>query len=339
MPDNRFFQNAGGLSLSQIASLTGATLATGADGNRMVVDIAPLEQATVQQLSFLDNIKYLDVFSKSAAGACFVRQKYAARAPAGMMLLITEEPYTAFAIAALRFYPDVVKSSRISPAAHISDTASIGNNVHIDSGVVIGERVSIGDHCRIGANAVIGDGVVIGSDCAIGACCTLSHAILGNRVVLHRGVHIGQDGFGFAPSAKGILKVPQLGRVLIGNDVEIGSGTCIDRGAGPDTTIGDHTKIDNLVQIGHNVQIGKYVLIAAQCGISGSTQVGDGVMLGGQSGLAGHIKIGNRAKIAAQSGVMADVPDGETYGGSPAMSIRDWHRQSVMLAQMTRKKD
>ena len=157
-------------------------------------------------------------------------------------------------------------------------------------------------------------------------------------MILHRGVHIGQDGFGFAPGRGGVTKVPQLGRVVIGDDVEIGSGSCVDRGAGPDTVIGAGSKIDNLVQIGHNVQVGRFVFIAAQTGIAGSSQVGDGSMLGGQVGIAGHLHIGAGAKLAAQSGVMTDIPAGSSYGGSPALPIKDWHRQTVAVAAMTKKK-
>jgi UDP-3-O-[3-hydroxymyristoyl] glucosamine N-acyltransferase len=151
-------------------------------------------------------------------------------------------------------------------------------------------------------------------------------------------VHIGQDGFGFAAGKKGVTKVPQLGIVRIGDHVEIGSGTCIDRGTGPDTVIGDFSKIDNLVQIAHNVQIGRFTMIAAQVGISGSTKIGDGVMVGGQAGFSGHGTIGNGAKIAAQSGVMGDVPAGAAYGGGPAIPILDWHRQTATIAKLTRKK-
>lgn len=323
MADSRFFRNNGPVSLEQLAKLTGA-VATSASGasptlSQAFSDVAPLDQAGPEHISFLDNTKYIAEFAASKAGVCFVRQKFAERAPEGMLLLITEEPYAAFAIVSGHLYPDQ-KTSEISPLAVIAKTATIGKN------------------CSIGPGTVIGDGVVIGDDCSIGALCTISHTIMGARVRLHRGIHIGQDGFGFAPSAKGILKVPQLGRVIIGNDVEIGSGTCIDRGAGPDTVIGDHSKIDNLVQIGHNVQIGKYVVIAAQCGIAGSTHIGDGAMLGGQVGLSGHIKIGAKAKLAAQAGVMGDVPAGATYGGSPAVPIMDWHRQTAKIAKLVRNK-
>jgi len=283
-------------------------------------DVAPLDVATAHDISFLDNVKYVEQFTRSKAGACFVRAKFVDRAPDSMILLVTEEPYSAYAATCSLFYPDTTERS-ISPSAHIAKSATIGN------------------HCSIGAGTFIDEGVVIGDHCHIGANCTISHTIMGHHVVLHRGIHIGQDGFGFAPSAKGIVKVPQLGRVLIGNHVEIGSGTCIDRGSGPDTIIGDHAKIDNLVQIGHNVVVGKYVVIAAQSGIAGSTHVGDGVMLGGQVGLSGHIMIGAGAKIAGKSGVVKDVPPGMSYGGSPAVPIKNWHRQTASIAKLATRKE
>jgi UDP-3-O-[3-hydroxymyristoyl] glucosamine N-acyltransferase len=319
MPDSRFFTNAGGLSLGDIAKLTGAVVASG-DTAKILLDVAPLDTATASHISFLDNVKYVDNFTASKAGACFVRAKFAERAPKSMALLVTEMPYLAFALTSQKFYPESAPTG-ISPHAHIAKSARVGKNVSIGPGTVIGE------------------GVVIGDDCRIGALCTISHTLMGKRVILHRGIHIGQDGFGFAPGPKGIVKVPQLGRVVIEDDVEIGSGTCIDRGAGPDTIIGMGAKIDNLVQIGHNVQIGKFVVIAAQCGIAGSTKIGDGAMLGGQVGLSGHIAIGAGAKLAAQAGVMTDVPPGATYGGAPAVPIKDWHRQTATVAKLIKKKD
>ncbi|MDX1974344.1 MAG: UDP-3-O-(3-hydroxymyristoyl)glucosamine N-acyltransferase [Rickettsiales bacterium] len=340
MADQRFFTHTGPITLQTIMELTGAkpVLRMGAaDPKQSFADVAPLDRATKSDISFLDNIKYLDQFTTSKAGACFVRPKYIERAPEAMLLLVTEEPYTAFALASAHIYPSVIaQPGVISPQAQLAKSATIGKNVRIDAGAVIGERVVIGDGCHIGAGTVLHDGVEIGANSHIGALCSISHAILGSHVITHRGVHIGQDGFGFAPSARGIVKVPQLGRVLIGNHVEIGSGTCIDRGAGPDTTIGDHSKIDNLVQIGHNVAIGRYVVIAAQCGIAGSARIEDGVMLGGQIGVAGHITVGAGAKVAAQSGVMHDVPAKATYGGSPAISIKDWHRQTVTVAKIAK---
>jgi len=343
MVDNRFFPNAGPVRLSEIATLTGAAITSPsraeANGNRSFADVAPLDRAGANDVSFLDNVKYLDTFAESKAGACFVRPQYAGRAPKDTVLLVTAEPYYAYALTAQRFYPEPNFTAVISPQAVVAKNAAIGKDCRIGAGAVIGENVKIGANSRIGSNTVIDDGVEIGSDCRIGALCSISHAIIGNRVILHRGIHIGQDGFGFAPSPKGIVKVPQLGRVLIDDDVEIGSGTCIDRGAGPDTVIGAYSKIDNLVQIGHNVQIGKYVIITGQCGISGSTQIGDGAMLGAQSGLAGHLRIGAGAKLAARTGLMHDVPPGATYGGTPAVPVRDWHRQTVAIAKLAKKKD
>ncbi len=320
MADPRFFVRSLPIALEKLAALTGATLAAGTDARAQVEDVAALDAATPAQLSFLDNPKYLEQFAASRAGACFVREKYAPRAPKTMALLLTETPYAAYALAAQYFYPAAPKPG-ISPHAHIAPSATIGKDCHIAPGVVIGEGCIIGDGSVIGANS------------------TISHAIIGSRAIIHRGVHIGQDGFGFAPSARGILKVPQLGRVIIGDDVEIGSGSCIDRGAGPDTIIGDGCKIDNLVQIGHNVQLGKMVVIAAGCGIAGSTRIGDGCMLGGQVGIAGHLTIGRGVKLAAKSGVMTDIPDGATFGGAPAIPIKDWHRQSAALSKLASKKE
>ncbi len=186
---------------------------------------------------------------------------------------------------------------------------------------------------------MIAAGVEIGDDCLIAANVTLSHCVIGSRVVLHPGVRIGQDGFGFAPDAKAPIKVPQLGRVLIGDDVDVGANTTIDRGSGHDTVIGPGSMIDNLVQIGHNVVLGRCCILAGQVGISGSTRLDDFVMIGGQGGLAGHLHIGSGARIAAKSGLMRDVPAGETVCGSPAVPLSDFMRQTAVLHRLARKKD
>jgi UDP-3-O-[3-hydroxymyristoyl] glucosamine N-acyltransferase len=340
MADPRFFPKTGTLTLEQVLELTGATLAyEGPEGRQRVLsDVAPLDRATAADISFLDNVKYIDVFAGSQAGACFIRSKYKERAPRGMALLFTEEPYRCFALVAQKLYPSYQPSGNLSPKASIAASAKLGRGCSVDAGAFIGERADIGAGCHIGVNAVIHDGVVIGEHTHIGSNSTLSHCIVGSRVIIHRGVHIGQDGFGFALGRDRHVKVPQLGRVVIEDDVEIGSGTCIDRGAGPDTFIGQGVKIDNLVQIGHNVHIGKQSIVVAQVGIAGSTRIGDGVMLGGQAGIAGHLKIGHGARLAAQSGVMTDIPPGTSYGGSPAIEAKDWHRQTIALERLAKRK-
>lgn len=330
MADPRFFSRQSALTLTDLATLTGAQLQS-ANPNHLIEDVASLSDATSSHLSFLDNPKYADAFAASHAGAAFVRSKYQDRAPAGMALLLSEDPYRCYAVAAAYFYPPQIQPTEISASAAIAPSAKIGQRVRIESGVVIGERAEIADDVTIGANSVIGDGVVIGQACRIGSLCSLSYCIIGRNAIIHPGVHIGQDGFGFAMGRGGHLKVPQLGRVMIGHDVEIGSGTCIDRGSGPDTIIGDGSKIDNLVQIGHNVQLGRGCVIVSQVGISGSTHFGDGVVVGGQAGIAGHLQIGSGAMLAARTGVMQNLDAGKTYGGTPAMPIKDWHRQVVAL--------
>ncbi|MFO1242743.1 MAG: UDP-3-O-(3-hydroxymyristoyl)glucosamine N-acyltransferase [Rickettsiales bacterium] len=338
MADPRFFENSGAISLTAIAEITGATVANVSSKDVKIKDVAPLDRAGPEDIGFLDNAKYVDSFRASRAGACFIREKHVRDAPASMAVLITEDPYRCYALVAQKFYPFIPLTENISSAAHIDKSAKLGKNLCIAPGAVIGKNVEIGDGCMIGANAVIHDGVKIGTDTRIGALCSISHAYIGDHVIIHRSVHIGQDGFGFALGREGHVKVPQLGRVIIEDHVEIGAGTCIDRGTGPDTVIGEGTKIDNLVQIGHNVQIGRGAVIVAQVGISGSTRIGDGAVLGGQVGIAGHLRIGAGARIAAQAGVMSDIPSGETHGGSPSVPIKDWHRQTIAVAQLVKQR-
>lgn len=338
MVDSRFFTNHGPFTAGDLAAATGASLLNPADASRTLADVAPLDRATAKDVSFFDNSKYIEQFTGSEAGACFLRSKYVDQAPKAMAVFVTEDPYRCYALAAQKFYPNPKPAPGVATSATIHPTAKLGHGVAVAPGAVIGANAVIGAGSSIGANTVIGDGVEIGEQTTIGAVTTITHAIIGKRVIVHRGVHIGQDGFGFALGREGHVKVPQLGRVVVGDDVEIGSGTTIDRGTGPDTVIGDGTKVDNLVQIGHNVNIGRGAVIVAQCGISGSTRIGDGAVLGGQVGLAGHIKIGAGAKIAAKSGVMGDIPNGASYGGSPAVPVVDWHRQTIALSRLIKPK-
>lgn len=338
MADPQFFKVAGPFPLHELAEIAGGTLAEGADGGAEFSDVAPLGDAGPSHISFLDNKKYVQDYTQSKAGACIVHPALASRAPEGMHLVLMEDPYRGYACVARAFYPLIQLKPEISGNASIHETATTGANCRIDPGAVIGANARVGDNCWIGANTVIGQGVSIGADSRIGPLVTLDFCQIGSQVIIHTGVRIGQDGFGFAMGAEGHLKVPQLGRVIIGDDVEIGANSTIDRGTGPDTIIGAGSKIDNLVQIGHNVRLGRCCIVVSQVGISGSTTVGDFAALGGQVGLAGHLEIGPGAQIAAQSGVMRNVAPGEKIGGSPAQPFREWMRGVAAIEKMSKRK-
>lgn len=337
MADPRFFSRLGPITLGQIAGLTGVEIQRG-PADFKVYDVAPLDKAEFEHLSFFDNVKYRDAYKTSRAGACFIDPMHINDAPAGMSLLITKSPYKAYAQAAQLFYPDVWADPKIADTARIHSTAKIGKGCLIEDYVVIGEGAELGEGCWIEANAVIGRNVILGNKCRVGANASLSHCIVGQATRFYPGTRIGQDGFGFATDANGHVKVPQLGRVIVGDHVEIGANTCIDRGSGPDTEIGDGAWIDNLVQIGHNVKIGKGAIIIAQVGISGSTEIGPFAVLAGQVGVAGHLKIGMGARIAAQSGIMRDVEPRAEMMGYPALPIRQFMRQIATLNRLTMKK-
>jgi len=338
MPSPRFYEVSCPFSIDQLATIADAEIAGANTHGHMFTDVCPLDNATGTDVSFLDNKRYVNVFRKSHAGLCVVDAKHIDQAPSHMALLVTKTPYHAFARIAQAFYPVPQVAQDISTAAHISSSAKIGKNCTIAAGAVVGHAVEIGDNCRVGANTVISDGVIIGNDCDIRPLVTLAYCHIAHNVIIHTGVRIGQDGFGFAMGPEGHLKVPQLGRVIIKDNVEIGANTTIDRGTGPDTVIGSGCKIDNLVQIGHNVKVGNNAVIVSQVGISGSTTLGDFTIVAGQVGIAGHLKIGAGVQIAAQSGVMRDVAPGMKIGGSPAKNIRDWLKEIVTLEKLSKSK-
>lgn len=342
MTSTVFFQRAHSFSLAEFAASCGLTLPETADGTRLIEDVAALELAGPSDLAYMDNPKYVAELEATAAGFCLVSPRYAARVPVSAVALVTPHPYHLFARALTRFYPSALRpvsmfgmAGGIAPGAIIHPTAKLENGVTVDPGAVIGPDVEIGSGSLVCASAVIGPGVKIGRDCAVGSGAVIQCALVGNRVIIHPGVRIGQDGFGFAMSPKGHMKVPQIGRVIIQDDVEIGANTTIDRGASRDTMIGEGTKIDNLVQIGHNVVIGRHCVIISQVGISGSTTLEDFAVLAGQVGVAGHVTIGAGAQVAAKSGIMNDIPRGEKWGGIPARPARQWLRETVALKNMS----
>jgi UDP-3-O-[3-hydroxymyristoyl] glucosamine N-acyltransferase len=340
MTDPVFFRPVCAPTVAEIVGWTGATAAPDVDASTVITGVAPLEQGLPGHLVFLDNAKYVPVLAATRATACLVSARYAAQAPKGTIALVSAEPYRAFGIVVQRMYPDALRPQPIfagrgvAAGAIVHPEARLEQNVSVDPGAVIGPGAEIGENTTIGANSVIGSGVRIGRECAIGPGASILCALIGDRVIVHPGARIGQDGFGFAMGPRGHLKIPQIGRVIIQNDVEIGANSTIDRGASRDTIIGEGSKIDNLVQIGHNVTIGRHCVIVSQTGISGSTELGDFVAIGGQGGLTGHLRIGAGAQIAAQSGVMRDVPAGERWGGSPAQPMRSYLRAAAILEKL-----
>ena len=336
-----FFERAGPFSLADIAKATGAELGPGADPVTSINDVRPLADATARDLSFLDNRKYLSQLVETRAAACLVLPAFAERVPGGTAALLTPEPYRSFGLALNLFYPDASrpKAAGAGVTVSIDATAQLEAGVIVEPGAVIGQQAHIGEGTRVAAGAVVGYRVAIGRDCYIGPQSTVTHALVGDRVTLHAGVRIGQDGFGYAMGRQGHLKVPQIGRVVIQDDVEIGANSTIDRGALKDTVIGEGSKIDNLVQIGHNVIMGRHCVIVAQSGISGSTELGDFVVMGGQSGTAGHIKLGNGVQIAGTAHPIKDVPAGGRIGGTPGRPLKQWAREVAVLTRMAGKHD
>ena len=335
-----FFERAAPIRLSALAEKVGAELAQGGDPDTLIHDVKPLQEAGAGEMSFFDNRKYLAQLQATRASACLVAPIFTDRVPKHTSVLLVETPYRAFARALQLFYPDALAPKAALAASGdppVHPTARLEEGVRIEPGAVIGREAQIGRGTTVAAGAVVGYRVAIGRGCYVGPGATVVHALVGDRVILHAGVRIGQDGFGFAMGAKGHLKVPQVGRVIIQDDVEIGANSCVDRGALKDTVIGEGTKIDNLVQIGHNVVIGRHCVIVGQTGISGSTELGDFVVMGGQSGAVGHIKIGAGAQIAGGSHPKNDVAAGARVGGTPAVPMLEYGRQVAALKRLGRR--
>lgn len=342
MSEAFFFPRRGGLTLREIGALSGAVPQREAELDRRISGIAALDRAAPGDLCFLDSAKLAAQAALCEGGACLTNARLAHLLPAGMNLLFVDEPYRAFVEVARALFPDALRPSSLfearglAPGATVHPTARLEDGVVIDPGAVVGPRAEIGADTVIGAGAVVGPDVRIGRGCAIGVHVSIMHALIGDQVIIHPGCRIGQDGFGYLMGAAGHRKVPQIGRVIIQDGVEIGANTTIDRGAMSDTVIGEGTKIDNLVQIAHNVMIGRHCLFASQTGISGSAVIGDYVVTGGQVGIADHVTIGAGTALGAKAGVMHDVPAGARWVGAPAKPVKQFFREVAALERLAR---
>jgi UDP-3-O-[3-hydroxymyristoyl] glucosamine N-acyltransferase len=312
------------LTAGVIAAIVGGTLS--GEESTAISEVAPISRAGRHQLTFLSDARYAGALETSKAGIVLITPELADTPGAVPSRIVVEKPQVALLALLPRLYPEKSATPFVDPTVRIGRGTKLGEGISLSQYAVIGDNAEIGDGVRIGAHCVIGDGVTIGAGARLYPGITLySGSVIGARAVLHSGVRIGSDGFGYVFNGTAHAKIPHVGRCIIGEDVEIGANTTVDRGSIDDTVIGNGTKIDNLVQIGHNVHIGSLCLIMAQVGIAGSTRIGNGCVIAGQAGIGGHITIGDGARIAGQSGVFGDVPAGESWSGYPARP----HRESL----------
>jgi UDP-3-O-[3-hydroxymyristoyl] glucosamine N-acyltransferase len=335
--DSRFYASAGPVSLGAMRAALG--LAAAADDGRLFAGVAPLHLAGPDDVAFMEGKRNLPALKASQAGAVVIEQAFAEHAPAGCVTLVVAGPQAGFITIAGLFHPTAQPKPGIHPTAVIAPDAIIGPGCEIGAFVFIGPGAEIGAHCILAHHSSIGAGCTLGAHGRIHAHASMEYCIAGERVVLHPGARIGNEGFGFITNAEGKhVTMPQLGRVIIGDGAEIGAGSCIDRGAGGDTVIGPGARIDNLVQIGHNVTIGRGAVIVGQAGIAGSSSVGDYAVLAGQAGIAGHLSIGARARVGAQAGVATDVPPGTDVLGTPAWPAKEAMRAFARLRRLAATK-
>jgi UDP-3-O-[3-hydroxymyristoyl] glucosamine N-acyltransferase len=331
-PDSRFFETLTPLSLGELAELTGARL-IGGEARVEISRVANLARAGADAVVFVADKRCADELAQTRAAACFAAAEAAGAAPCPV--LATASPQAAWALAAERLH-----RPRRHPAGYpaIHPDAELEEDVEVAEGAAIGPGARIGRGTCIAAAAVIGPGVAVGRDAYVGPGAHIGFALVGDRVRIYAGAVIGESGFGAAIGPHGVVDVPQLGRVILQDGVTVGANSCIDRGAYEDTVVGENTKIDNLVQVAHNVTIGRNCVLAAHTGISGSVVIGDNCMFGGRAGVADHVTIGAGARVAAAAGVMRDIPAGESWGGTPARTARQWFREMAWVTAMAARR-
>ncbi len=317
-------------TLKELAEFIGGTVV--GDGEVEIHRVASIDNAKPGEITFLANPKYLPLLQSTQASAVMV--KPGVEAP-GVALLVCPNPYLAFAKVLTALHVVKLECRGIMEGAFVDPEAKIADGVTIYPGCVIGKNVTVGSGSTLYPGVLVYDNVTVGEDCLIHAGTVVREGCrIGNRVIVQPKAVIGSDGFGFAPDGSGYYKIPQVGIVVIEDDVEIGANTCLDRAAMGETRIGRGSKLDNLVQVGHNVKIGADSIIVAQGGIAGSTELGKHCTLGGQVGVAGHLKLGDNTMLGGQSGVAGNLPGGEVFSGTPAIPHRDWLRASMVFAKL-----
>jgi len=335
-----FFERAGPFPLHVIASAVDAEVLRVADGTRQIDDLRPLSDAGDTHLTFCAGLKFAKQLAGTRAGACLIHPKNAEMVPERSATIVTETPHRAFAMAIALLYPDAFRLKISEPqgtkSSLVHPTAEIGEGVVLGPGAIVEREAKIGAGTTIAAGAIVGYRVFIGTDCYIGPGASVTHSLIGDRVTVHAGARIGQDGFGYAMSPDGHLKVPQIGRVVIADDVEIGANSTVDRGFMMDTTIGEGTKIDNLVQIAHNVTLGRHCIIVSQSGVAGSARLGDHVIMGAHSGVSEHVTVGDGAQIAGMAHVKDDVAARARMGGTPARPFNEWAKEVAAIRRLAK---
>lgn len=337
MADEIFYKHSGPKTIKEIAEITKAEIVTKGKDAEQIESICSVDSAGDKDLCFFYDKKNKALADRIKSKACISTKELAHLVPENVILLIVDDPKAAFIDLLSAFYAEHRPEAKIESSATIAKTAKIGKNCYIGHNVVIEDEVVIGDNCVIEANSVIAHGCKIGCNCRIANNCSIAYCLMGEDCYIFTGARIGQDGFGFSVINGRHKRIPQIGRVIIGNDVEVGANTCIDRGALDDTIIGDGTRIDNLVQVAHNDKIGKCCILVSQTGIAGSCTFGDYVVCGGQTGFADHLNIGSGVQVGAQSGVMRDIEPGAIVMGTPTVPFKDFMRQVAFLQKNSKK--